>query len=191
MTEYKMIDAETLSNFRRFMASGIPLTEFGPQGAFDTAMRKAKDDAPSAGRAVELVMKALEQKLGPDAFEALCDRICGEEADEPEAEDDDPATEFETPEAREMADAKDKKAKDKKTAKDSPPDFPGCPKTGAMDAAGDKRFDFVADMVRVKPDSGTGYTDRTSRARRAPSTASAERSFGEMYGAAAANIKVR
>jgi len=38
--EYKMVDEVTLKNFKRFMRSGIPLREFGPQGAFDSAIEE-------------------------------------------------------------------------------------------------------------------------------------------------------
>ena len=63
MTHYKMIDAATLSNFRRFMAGGIPLTEFGPQGAFD-AKPKARDaDPESAARGLANILLAVKERL--------------------------------------------------------------------------------------------------------------------------------
>ena len=139
------------------------------------------------------ILLAVKDALGDKAFRAMCNQICGEQdEDAPEAEDDET---FESPEAREQEqlDAKDRKrAKDKKMGKDTPPDFEGKPSTNtAMDAAADPRFDYLRDMQRVKPDNGSAFTDRTSQARRAPSTASAERSFEAMYGQQAVNIKAR
>ena len=144
-------------------------------------------------------MRALEAKLGDDDFAELCSKLAGE-PDEPE-EAEEPTSplaailpvSLKTPMAREMNQkAQDKKrAKDRK-AKDAPPDFEGCPKTHAEDSASDPRFDFVADAMRVKPGTpGTPYGDVSSKVRRAPSTASAERSFQAMYGNAALDIKVR
>ena len=168
--EYRMFTNAELKNFRSWM-SVCPFDR-SAEGAYDSKPRRAKDEEPSAGRAVELVMKALEAKLGAEGFAELCEKICGESDEpEPEAKDDDPSTEFTSPMEREMADkaAKDKKAKDKKTAKNSPPDFEGCPKTGAMDAANDPRFDYLRDAAKVKPGTGEGHTDRSSQTRRAPS----------------------
>lgn len=159
-------------------------------------MSRAKDADPEAvARGLAAMLLKLKEQLGTEDFRALCERVCGEEADEPEAEaeDDDPSTEFASPAEREMADkaAKDKRAKDRK-AMDDPEPFKGEPETKAMDAAADPRFAFVADALRVKPGQpGAAYGDVSSKVRRAPSTASAERSFGEMFGAAALDIKVR
>ena len=81
-----------------------------------------------------------------------------------------------------------RKAKDKKMGKDTPVDFEGMPKTGAMDAASDKRFDFLADAQRVKPSQpGNAYGDVSSKAARNGATSA---SFEAMY-PAAATIKVR
>lgn len=214
MTHYKMLSEYQLANFANLMKAtrGFPLSDLAPGGAFDTLppgmSRRAKDakprpakdeDGEGAARRVVNMLMALKEQLGDETFQGLCERLCeGDESDEPEAEgeDDDPAAEFTSPMEREMDAAKDKKAKDKKAkdkkAKNSPPDFEGMPKTGAMDAASDKRFDFVADAMRVKPSQpGAAYGDISSKGRHAPVTASAERSFGEMYGAAALDIKVR
>ena len=161
-----------------YIAKQSPL---GPVMAMDTKM-KARDDAPEGtARRLADVILALKEQLGDDDFREICATICGEQ-DEPEASEDD----------EDEDDKPVKDAKRKQMGKDTPPPFEDMPKTGAaMDAASDKRFDFVADAMRVKPGTGEGHTDRSSQARRAPVTASAERSFGEMYGAAAVNIKVR
>ena len=176
LTEYQ------LANFRNLMKAGrgIALSDLGPQGAFNSMpksmSRRAKDEdgEGAARRAVAVVMKALEAKLGDEDFAKLCDRLCdGEEPEEAEAEaeDDDPSTEFASPMEREAADkaAKDAKrrAKDKK-GKDAPPPFEGKPKTHAMDSANDPRFDFLRDAAKVKPPNGSAYTDQISKARRAP-----------------------
>ena len=193
--EYRMFSNTELKNFRSWM-SVCPFDR-SAEGAYDSKPRRAKDEeGEAAARGAELVLRLLEEKLGPEAFAELCERICGESGEpESEAEDTDPATEFDSPEAREMDDkpAKDRrKAKDMRRAKDEPADFPGKPSTGtAMDAAADPRFDYLRDAAKVKPDNGSAFTDRSSQTRRAPSTANGERSFGEMYGNAALAIKVR
>jgi len=128
--EYRMIDNVTLSNFRRFMQSGIPLREFGAQGAFDSATSKgrARDDDPDdkpAPSAIEGMM-ALRNRMSPDGFRALCNELCGGEA-----EDGDPAAQFSSPEAREKPEAQ--RAQDRKR--------------GAMDALA---FDRLATPRRSK-----------------------------------------
>jgi len=171
---YKMIDETTLSNFRRFMRSGIPLTEFGPQGAFDSKPKARDADPESAARGLANILLAVKDALGDEGFRELCDRLC----DEPEAEadDEDPATEFASPTEREMD---DKPAKDRRKAKDEPAPFKGEPETKAMDAASDKRFDFIADAQRVKPSQpGAAYGDVSSRASRSGATSA---SFEKLY----------
>jgi hypothetical protein len=91
--------------------------------------------------------------MSPEGFRALCDGLCGGG----EAEDESESDKYESPMDREMA-----QGKDRRRAKDAPPDFPGCPKTGAMDMA----FD--------------GPPRRKS---------SGEKSFAAMYGDAALSIK--
>jgi len=191
---YKMIDEVTLSNFRRFMASGIPLTEFGPAGAFDSKP-KARDDEPEdAARGLANILLAVKDALGDEGFKELCAKVCGDEPEEA-AEDDeptsgDPAGQFETPMAREMNQkAQDKKrAKDKKTAKDEPAPFKGEPETKAMDSAGDPRFAFLADAQRVKPARpGNAYGAVSSKAARSGATSA---SFEAMY-PAASKVQVR
>ena len=177
-----------------YIAKQSPL---GPVMAMDTAMRKAKDADPedAARRAVAVVMKALEAKLGDDDFAALCAKLCDEP--EPEAEDDsDEPTggekKFTSPEAREQeqldAPTKDKRAKDKK-AKNSPPDFPGKPETKAMDSAATKSFEQMYPGVeRVKPGTpGAAYGDRSSQAARNGATS---QSFDRMF-PDAAKVQVR
>ena len=156
--------------------------------------RRAKDEdgEGAARRAVAVVMKALEAKLGDEDFAKLCDRLCDAEPEAEAAEDVDPSTEFSSPMQREMDDepAKDRKrAKDKKIGKDTPPPFEGKPSTGtAMDAANDKRFDFLRDAQRVKPGQpGAAYGDVSSKAVRNLSTST---SFDAMY-PHASTIKVR
>jgi hypothetical protein len=119
--EYRMIDDVTLSNFRRFMQSGVPLKEFGPQGAFDSKPR-ARDDDPDDKPAPSAIagMLALRDRMSPEGFKALCDELCGGEA----AEDGDPASQFSSPEAREKPEAQ--RAQDRKAK-------------GAMDMAFDGR----------------------------------------------------
>ena len=196
LTEYQ------LANFHKLMKAGrgFPLADLGPQGAFDSMpkglSRRAKDAEPdgNARRAVAVVMRALEAKLGDDDFAELCSKLAGEPDEPEEAEDDeptsgDPASQFETPMAREMNQkAQDKKrAKDRK-AKDAPPDFEGCPKTHAEDSASDPRFDFVADAMRVKPSQpGSAYCDRSSQSARSGAVSA---SFDAMY-PAAAKVQVR
>ena len=196
--QYRMFSDTELKDFRAWMAT-CPFDR-SAEGAYDSKpkgmSRRAKDADPEAvARGLAAMLLELKSQLGTEAFRALCDQVC--EGDEPEAEDDDPATEFASPAEREMS-AKPtgdkRKAKDtKRKAMDDPEPFEGKPSTGtAMDAATDPRFDYVVDMQRVKPSRpGAAYGDVSSKIRRAPSTANAERSFGEMYGAAAVNIKVR
>ena len=153
--------------------------------------RRAKDeDGEGAARRVVNMLMALKEQLGDETFQGLCERLCeGEEPEEAEAEDDDPAAEFTSPAERKMDAAKDAKrrAKDKK-AKDSPPDFEGMPKTGAMDSANDPRFDYLRDAAEVKPSQpGNAYGDVSSKAAR---NGAVSRSFEAMY-LAAATIKVR
>ena len=51
------------------MASGIPLTEFGPQGAFD-AKPKAKDaDPESAARGLANILARGERALGDEGIQ--------------------------------------------------------------------------------------------------------------------------
>lgn len=155
-------------------------TPLGPELAMDEKL-KAKDAEPSAARGAAQLLKLLEARLGPEDFEELCSKLAGEPEEGEDEEMDD---------EKEMKAEPEMKAKDKrKTAKDAPPDFPGCPKTHAEDSANDKSFAWLNDAQRVKPDSGATHTDRSSQTRRAPVTANGERSFGEMYGAAALNIK--
>jgi hypothetical protein len=96
--EYKMIDAATLSNFRRFMQSGIPLREFSTQGAFDSKPR-ARDDDPDdkpARRDYIDAMDELAGKVSPEAFDTICDAIRAKWAKDRKARDG----EFATPEDR-------------------------------------------------------------------------------------------
>ena len=80
--------------------------------------RRAKDeDGEGAARRVVNMLMALKEQLGDETFQGLCERLCeGEEPEEAEAEDDDPAAEFTSPAERKMDAAKDAKrrAKDKK-----------------------------------------------------------------------------
>jgi hypothetical protein len=101
-----MIDKVTLSNFRRFMQSGIPLREFGPQGAFDSKPR-ARDDEPDDKPARERrdyidAMDELAGKISPEAFDTICDAIRGKWAKDRKARDGDPASQFKDPMDREM-----------------------------------------------------------------------------------------
>jgi hypothetical protein len=167
-------------------------TPLGPELAFDSKPRRARDDEPdSAARGLANILIAVREALGEEDFKELCARVCGEDEPEPEAEDDDPASEFTSPEAREMdqldAPAKDKKAKDKK-AKDAPPPFEGMPKTHAEDSANDPRFDYLRDAAKVKPSTpGNAYGDVSSRAARNGATS---KSFDAMY-PHAAKVQVR
>jgi hypothetical protein len=132
--EYKMIDKVTLKNFKRFMRSGIPLREFGPQGAFDSKPR-ARDDEPDDKPAPSAIagMIALRDRMSPEGFRALCNELCGGEA-----EDGDPASQFTDPMDREMH----------QKAQDEPPPFKGRPRTGgAMDAMA---FDKLSTPRRSK-----------------------------------------
>jgi hypothetical protein len=77
--EYKMIDEVTLKNFKRFLR-GIPLREFGPQGAFDAAISKGRaredepDDKPARRDYID-AMDELAGKVSPEAFDTICDAI--------------------------------------------------------------------------------------------------------------------
>jgi hypothetical protein len=136
---YKMIDEVTLKNFKRFMRSGIPLREFGPQGAFDSKPR-ARDDEPEEAKRPSAIagMIALRDKMSPEGFKALCMSLCDEDG----AEDG----EYETPEARNEAES----FPDAKRATDEPPPFKGRPRPGgAMDAMA---FDKLAKPRRTKAD---------------------------------------
>jgi hypothetical protein len=103
--EYKMIDDVT-----RFLR-GIPLREFGPQGAFDAAISKGRARDEEGGQPSAIAgMIALRDKMSPEGFKALCMSLCDEDG----AEDGDPASQFSSPEAHEKPEAQraqDRKAK--------------------------------------------------------------------------------
>jgi hypothetical protein len=146
-----MLTDRELANFRNF-TKGIPLRHFSPGGAFDAKpSRRGRDEEGGQPNAIEAMLE-LRAKMSPEGFKALCAELCGGEA-----EDESESEKFETPEAREAA-----QGKDRRRAKDAPPDFPGCPKTGAMDMA----FD--------------GPPRRKSKA---------EASFAKMFGESALGIK--
>jgi hypothetical protein len=87
--EYKMIDEVTLKNFKRSLR-GIPLREFGPQGAFDSKpSRRGRDEEGGQPSAIA-GMIALRDRMSPEGFKALCMSLC----------DEDGAQDFETPEDR-------------------------------------------------------------------------------------------
>ena len=75
MTHYKMIDAATLSNFRSFMASGIPLTEFGPAGAFDASRRPSDAEPEDAARGFANILLAVREHWRR-GFQQLCAKVC-------------------------------------------------------------------------------------------------------------------
>ena len=195
LTEYQ------LANFHKLMKAGrgFPLSDLGPQGAFNSMpksmSRRAKDaDPESVARGLANILLTLKESLGEEVFKELCENLCADEPEEAEDDSDEPTggeKKFTSPEAREQEQL-DKPAKDRRRAKNSPPDFEGMPKTHAEDSAADPRFDYLRDAMRVRPGTpGTPYGDVSSKVRRAPSTASAERSFQAMYGNAALDIKVR
>jgi hypothetical protein len=81
--EYRMIDDVTLSNFRRFMQSGIPLKEFGSQGAFDSAISKGRARDEEGGQPSAIAgMIALRDRMSSEGFRALCDQLCDEDGAE-------------------------------------------------------------------------------------------------------------
>jgi hypothetical protein len=147
-----MLSDRALSNFTRFMQSrGIRPRDFGPGGAYDSMPRRARDDEP-APNAIEAMME-LRDKMSPEGFRALCQELCGGQAEDGEK--------YATPEDR--ADA-ESFPDVRKAATDEPPFFKGRPRTGgAMDAMA---FD--------------GPPRRKSQA---------DKSFENMYGSAALNIK--
>jgi hypothetical protein len=151
--EYKMVDEVTLKNFKRFMRSGIPLREFSPGGAFDSAIEE-----PARERRDYIdAMDELAGKVSPEAFDTICDAIRAKWAKDRKARD---GEQFETPEERSDAES----FPNAKRASDEPPYFKGRPKTGgAMDGMA---FD--------------GPPRRKSKA---------DKSFENMYGSAALNIK--
>jgi len=153
-----------LSNFRRLMRSGIPLREFGPAGAFDSALPKARDDEPGEGRSAIDVLLALKERISPEGLKSLCLALCKGEG----AEDDDPASKFESP-------------MESEAAQDEPGPFPGRPRPGGkmdpLKPAQDGKLsghesDYFANLVGK------------------PRSSAAERRFAEMYpGAAAVRIR--
>jgi hypothetical protein len=135
---YRMIDDVTLSNFRRFMQSGIPLKEFGPQGAFIAAIPKGRGRDEGGQPSAIMGMLALKAKMSPEGFKALCQELCGGEAEDGE---------YETPQERLEAEA----YPGGKRATDEPPPFKGRPRTGgAMDAMDAMAFDKLSTPRRTK-----------------------------------------
>jgi hypothetical protein len=91
---YKMIDAATLSNFRRFMQSGIPLKEFFPEGAFDSkpSRRGRDEDDPSESRGdIARMMKTIARGMSPENWAKWREELLEDGAEDGE---------FETPEDR-------------------------------------------------------------------------------------------
>jgi hypothetical protein len=115
---YRLLTNRELSNFRKFV-TGIPLREFGQQGAFDAKpSRRASDEeeAPSEGRSAIDILLALQEKMSPEGFKALCMQLCDEGA-----EDEDEET-FESPMDRELTQTPGGKFK---SAMDEPEPFKG------------------------------------------------------------------
>ena len=109
-------------------ASGIPLTEFGPQGAFDCPKPKARDDEPEdAARGLANILLAVKDALVTTLSKSFARRFATRSPRKPLKTTIRPRNSR----ARRNADGprdgqrKDKRAKDKKTAKDAPADFPG------------------------------------------------------------------
>ena len=141
----------------------MPLYQRGPVAAYDSALPKARDDEGEESRGFLDSMLALKEKMSPAGFRAMCMALCDEGA-----EDDDPASEFESPMARELS-------------QDEPEPFSGRPRPGgkmdplrpAMDGKlSGHESDYFANLVGK------------------PRSSAAERSFAAMYPGAAA-IRVR
>jgi hypothetical protein len=167
---YKMVSDRELSNFRRFMRSGIPMDQFGPHGAFDAKpSRRARDEEKGESRSYLDVILDLKAKMSRDDFKSLLMALLDDDG----AEDD----EFETPMEREMSQL-DKPA-DKRKATEKP----------AMDSAGVKSFNAMfPEAGHIK--CGVAYAVASPYAAHRASSTSAEKSFASMYPDAAA-IKVR
>jgi len=124
---YRMIDDVTLSNFRRFMQSGLPLKECGPQGAFDSKpSRRARDeDDPSESRGdIVRLMKTLARGMSPENWAKWREELLEDGAEDGE--------QYETPEARNDVESFPDM---RKAATDEPPPFKGRPRPGgAMDS---------------------------------------------------------
>jgi len=100
-----MISDKELSNFRRFIRSGVPLKEFGPQGAFDSKpSRRGRDEEGGQPSAIA-GMIALRDRMSPEGFKALCMSLCDEDG----AEDGGEGEKYATPMERELAQGKDRK----------------------------------------------------------------------------------
>jgi hypothetical protein len=122
--EYRMIDNVTLSNFRRFMQSGVPLKEFGPQGAFDSkpSRRGRDEDDPSESRGdIARMMKTIARGMSPENWAKWREELLEDGAEDGE---------YTTPEDRLEAEA----YPGGKRATDEPAPFKGRPRPGgAMD----------------------------------------------------------
>jgi hypothetical protein len=124
--EYKMVDAVTLSNFRRFMASGVPLREFGVQGAFDSKpSRRARDEEgmPESRGDIARMMKTIARGMSPENWAKWREELLDDGAEDGE---------YTTPEER--ADSES---------------FPNAKKATAMDAMA---FDKLATPRSTKAD---------------------------------------
>ena len=135
----------------------VPFGPRGPVAAYDAKpSRRARDDEPEGRSGLDVLM-ALKERMSPEGFRAMCMALC----DDDDAQDGDPASQFSSPMAREMD-----QAKDRRKAKDAPADFPGKPRTGtAMDGLPD--------------------FDRLGR----PRATKSDKSFAAMFGQHALDIK--
>jgi hypothetical protein len=101
----------------------------------DAAIPKARDDEPAPSAIAGMI--ALRDRMSPEGFRALCNELCGGEAEDGE---------FATPEER----ADEESFPAAKRASDEPPFFKGRPKTGgAMDGVS-LAFDKLSTPRRTK-----------------------------------------
>jgi hypothetical protein len=87
--EYRMVSDRELSNFRRFMQSGIPLSEFGPQGAFDEKPArdcKERDEESSQSGSRLQALRDMANAVSRDGWGHLYDALRGLGKDDEEME---------------------------------------------------------------------------------------------------------